>query len=105
MSDYTLTIENHPAQARHPITGKPLFRAGVPVPLFPDERSVRLDGVVIAYVSDKKNVLFIVPESRLGPIAAEAVALVERELGPVKKTTSVTEVEPDDDGEWEDEYE
>jgi len=52
-----LTLGNHPAQARHPDTGKPLFdNNGEPVPhkLVENQRSLRLEGYVIAYVIPKK---------------------------------------------------
>lgn len=75
MSSYQLTIENHPSQAAHPFTGEPLFDDdGKPVPLFPDQRSIRLDGRVIAYVANG-NAMFIVPRESLGVIADEAVEL------------------------------
>ena len=90
MANYELKITNHPAQARHPFTNEPLFdNDNNPVPLFPNERSVRLDGRIIAYVTEERNVLFIVPLERLGVIADEAKALVEKELGPVAKTAAV----------------
>ena len=86
---YELTIGNHPAQQRHPLTREPLFdEDGNPVPLFPDQRSVKLDGTVIAYVGknrqgDKWNVCFLHPHKALGVIAQEACDLVNSELGPV----------------------
>ena len=73
---YQLTITNHPAQAKHPFTGEPLFDSdGNPVPLFADQKAIRLDGRVIAYVNAVGKVLFIVPQNRLGVIAQEAIEL------------------------------
>ena len=51
--NYQLILANHPAQAR--FAGKPLFDDdGAPIPLFPDQRSIRLDGRVIALVSQSR---------------------------------------------------
>ena len=80
-TSYTLEIGDHPAQMRSPVTKEPMFKDGKPVPLFPNQKSVKLDGRIIAYVNEKHKVLFIVPESKLGPIAAEAIELVKKELG------------------------
>lgn len=77
--DYNLEIGEHPAQLR--VDGQPMFKDGKPVPLFPNQKSVRLNGQVIAYVNEKHKVLFIVPESKLGVIAQEAIELVKKELG------------------------
>jgi len=47
-----ITFRNHPAQARHPHTKQPLFtETGEPVPLFPDQRGIYLDGYLIGYCS------------------------------------------------------
>lgn len=92
---YTLTMGNHPAQARHPLSGEPMFDSdGEPVPLFPNERSVRLDGHVIAYVSEAGNIGYRIPSSRLGEaITSEIVELVAKEFKPVKKIASPPEVD------------
>ena len=82
MADYKLTIENHPSQARHPISDEPLFKDGKPVPLFPDQRSIKLDGTIIAYVNAAGKVMFIMPENKLpGTIADEALDLAASEYG------------------------
>ena len=48
-----IELKNHLAQARHPVTSKPLFDDnGTPVPLFPQQRSIWLDGVFIGYVCE-----------------------------------------------------
>lgn len=47
-------IRNHPAQARNPVTDEPLVdAAGKPVPLFPDQRSIYVDGHMVAYAQPK----------------------------------------------------
>ena len=93
---YSLTIENHPAQARHPFTSEPLVdNDGLPVPLFPDQRSIKLDGRLIAYVSNERKIMFLVPLGKLGVIAKEAEELVNKEMGAVQKVTSVREPAPE----------
>ena len=49
-----ITFRNHPAQARNSITGEPLEDIyGEPVPLFPDQRAIYVDGVMCGYCSSK----------------------------------------------------
>lgn len=89
---YQLEITNHPAQARHPFSKLPLVdNDGVPVPLFPDQRSIKLDGRIIAYVSEKRNISFLIPLGRLGVIAKEAEELVANQMGPVPNVNAVPE--------------
>ena len=99
---YKLTLENHPAQAVHPFNRQRLFDAdGKPVPLFPKQRSVKLDGRVIALVNESGHISFIVPLSKLGVIADEAKLLVGNEFGAVGKVFAIAErtipVEVDED--------
>jgi hypothetical protein len=91
---YEITLGNHPSQARHPVTNEPLTdKAGQPVPLFPDQASVKLDGFVIAYVSCNNNVQFLAPFSRLPQqLRDEVVALVENERGPIGKVSAPADV-------------
>lgn len=100
---YEITLGNHPSQARHPFTNEPLFdNDGVAVPLFPDQRSVMLDGRVIAYVSESRNVQFIYPvETLTQTVVDDARAHVEMVFGDVGKVTIVKPPvdDPDDDHE------
>lgn len=104
---FNLRLANHPAQARNPVTNAPLFDAdGVPVPLFPDQRSVYLDGFLVAYVNASGNISFIMPESKLtAPIVQAIRDLVSSEFTPagtVNHVPDLPEVEADD---WDDEEE
>lgn len=102
--ELNLTIGPHPAVASHPTRRKEkLTIDGKPVPLLPEHRSVRIDGIdgrVIAYVSSPKegrNLSFIIPAARLGPVVMEeARKLVEKELGPIGKVASPPEPQPDE---------
>ena len=99
-----LTLGNHPAQARHPVTSKPLFdRSGEPVPhkLVENQRSIRLDGFVIAYVIPTKNdtcrIHYLaryqaLPEACL----SEVRELVEREFMPVEGESKPIIVQADE---------
>lgn len=95
-----LEICNHPAQARHPATGKPLFDDGVPVPLFPNQRAIKLDGYVIAYVSPTLDVFFLGPIEKVGQAVVDAATeLVQRELGEpgsVKTPLAMEKIDADD---------
>ena len=105
MSNYKLTIENHPSQMRHPITQEPLFdKDGKPVPLFPDQKSIRLDGRIIAYmILETKKVLWIMPKHKLGPIADEGLELAEAFFGKVEGEHSPPEMEETVDDDVDDE--
>ena len=81
-AQYKLEIDSHPAQALHPFTKKPLFDDdGKPIPLFPDEKSIRLDGRIIAYVTKDRAIMWLYRRDKLGAIADAAVELVEKEFG------------------------
>lgn len=88
---YKLEICNHPAQARHPLNKKPLFKDDKPVPLFPKERCIKLDGTIIAYVNEHRKVMFLFPPSKLGTIQDEAIKLVRDQLGDPEKVVPMTE--------------
>ncbi len=96
MADFEVTIEPHPAQARHPNDkSKALTQDGKPVPLFPDERCIRLDGKLIGYVgnaSSGRAVMFIVPESKLTEAVTNAAkTAVVAEFGALGEVLSVPE--------------
>lgn len=105
MSDFELTIGEHPSRARHPNTGQTMLG----VPLFPDARGIYLDGVCIGYVSspaEGRNIGLTSPVKLLGQvIVAELRSLVESELGPVGGLAAPPEPTEtdDDDPEYEDE--
>jgi hypothetical protein len=70
-------LRNHPAIADHPFKkGEKLMDTnGNPVPLFPDQRALYMDGWLIAYVvpcDDGCKTLFIKPESILTKPVIEA---------------------------------
>lgn len=75
-----IELRDHPTQARHPITNEPLIgEDGRPVPAFPDDRSVWLDGVSIGYTSVTGPITLITAVSPT--IATAIIAHVESELG------------------------
>lgn len=90
---YKLTIGPHPAQATDPFTHKPLFDDdGVPVPLITDQKTVRLDGRVIAYISSG-GVSFIVAKNKLGAVYDEALALAETVAGKPGNVSAVPDMD------------
>jgi hypothetical protein len=96
---YELTLVNHPSQARHPFTKKPLFdNDDNPVPLFPGQRCVKLDGRSVAYVSEAGNIGFItasLPQAIVDDIAA----FVKREFIEPKNIVIPQPIEPDTEDE------
>ena len=78
-----LELRPHIAQARNPVTDQPLVDSeGQPVPLFPNQRSIFLDGALIGYVCEppKRGLAFIVrgvPEQ----VIEETKKLVALEFG------------------------
>lgn len=103
---FQIEFRNHPAQARHPFTKQALFDDnGKPVPLFPQQRSIWVDGVFCGYVGDPplRNVAITRPRSQLGEaLIAEIHQAVEREFGPGKVMAIVPEpidvpIEQDED--------
>ena len=96
-----LTIGKHPAQARHPVTNKPLFdNVGDFMPLLPDWRGVYLDGFCIGYVGPTGNIQFTMPINKIGQaVVDEALILVESEFVQVGKVAAPKEIpiDPEDD--------
>lgn len=92
---FNLQLTPHPSQARHPVTKQPWFdELGVAVPLFPDQRSIRLDGHIIAYVSEAGNIGFLAPFSRLPDgVKEQAQELVEKEFTKVNQVVAPPEVD------------
>lgn len=86
---YELTIGNHPAQARHPVTNELLFdNDGVAVPMFPDQKSIRFDGTIVAYVANG-NLLII--NSRLPSAIVDEMKDLAATLGDVNQVSTVPE--------------
>ena len=78
-------LRNHPAQADHPtIPGRKAFDdQGNPIPLFPDQRGVYLDGVCVGYVGDPPfhRISFIHHEAGTNEwVRTQAKILVEAEF-------------------------
>lgn len=98
-------IRNHPAQLS--IAGVPQYDDdGIPVPLFPDQKALTLDGRMIAYIS-KHGVSFTICLNRLGPVVHKAALEYVREnYGMVPKVSAVPDdrkiEEYDDDDESDD---
>jgi len=99
-----IEVKNHPAQAQNPVTGEPLKdEQGKPVPLFPDERSVWLDGKTVAYIGSPPNypLMFIVPAERLGSYVVDRIkeqVLVQTGRQPVKvSSVPVPSIESEDE--------
>ena len=66
------------------------------MPLFDDHFSILLDGVLIAYLMPKNNVVFLVPEKKLtSVVVADVLEFVQREKGPVNKH-ALPPMPPDD---------
>lgn len=73
---FKVELRNHLAQARHPFTKEPLFDdKGEPVPLFPEQRSIFVDGVFCGYVGEppKRGIMFTRPRSQLGEMLIKEV--------------------------------
>lgn len=68
-----ITIEDHPTPKLHPLTGEILMDGGKQVPAFPDQKCVKLDGAIIAYVLPNETVSFIIPKSKLGKKIVDSV--------------------------------
>lgn len=82
MSDYNLQLTAHPSVARHPTTNQPLEKDGVPVPLLPDFRAIRLDGRIIGYVNHRGQIAYKVPKANIpAAILDEVDAMVATEYG------------------------
>lgn len=101
-----ITLTNHPAQARHPLTKQPLFEAdGVtPVPLFPERRCIRLDGVSIGECHSQPGHPIGLTQAMDEYTKQQIIEFVEREVGrvtsmntPPDPTTLSTYLENEDD--------
>lgn len=91
-----VTLRNHPAQARHPVTDAPLFEEdGTPVPMITDQKTVMLDGFQVGYITvagpGRGNVQFTrhVPESLTQRIAEAA-----RAAAGIETATARTAIPP-----------
>lgn len=97
-TSYELKIDDHPAKARHPVTGEILVKDGKEIPLFKDQKCIKLDGRIIGYVLPNNSVSFIMPKSKLGEIANEAIAMAREQCGEVcYGFVSDTVDQPDED--------
>ena len=83
-----IELRQHPAQAQHPVTKKPLFdEHNDPVPLFPKQKSIWMLGddetpdVLIGYVSEPPalNVNIIKPPKFFG--SAEILENIREQIG------------------------
>jgi hypothetical protein len=94
MAEYKLTIENHPAQKRDPYTNEPLSKNGVPVPLWPDEHCIKLNGKqIIAFLNAEHRITFIISEQELGAaLVNEAEALRDATFGDSPASIAVPNV-------------
>lgn len=101
MGNYTFSIGNHPAQERLPFSNKPKFDDdGNPVPLFPDQKCLRLDGQLIAYIT-KGGLQFVVSRQELGSTYQEAVDFVESTIGEQPSIGAVPYMKDIDANEFE----
>lgn len=100
-----IEVKDHPARASHPITHEPLLDDnGNPVPLFPEEKSVWLDGSMVAYIGSPpgRALMFITPKERLGAYVVDRIReqVLVQTNHEVKKLVSVPE--PQDEPESDD---
>ena len=76
-----LTLTSHPTPAIDPDTRKILTDvAGVPLPAFPDQRAIRLDGVLIGYCGTKPQAPINLIRNYPTSVRDEIHKFVEREL-------------------------
>jgi len=96
-----ITLTNHPAQAR--FNGVPQFHEGKPVPMFPNSRAIRLDGMIVGYVEieEGKPISFIVSPNKLPQAMRDIIEVeVRKQLntsGPVAQVPERVEIDEDDD--------
>ncbi len=77
-----MELRNHPAQAQ--FKGKPLVdENGDPVPLFPDQRSVYVDGQCLAYCDSKPGGGIRFTEHVDPPVADAVEQYVRQHIGEV----------------------
>ena len=85
-----IELRNHPAQARHPITREPLKdEEGGPVPLFPNQRGVFLDGYCIGYVATHENAPVCLTQRMSESVRAAVRKRVNEELPQGEKPRAV----------------
>lgn len=91
-----IELRDHIAQARHPITREPLYHEGKPVPLFPDQHSIWLDGAMVGYVCGPPNynIAFIVPESQIPEFVRKLIVEQVRITVGVEKPNVMSVQEP-----------
>ena len=82
-----ITVEDHPTPKLHPLTGEILMDGGKQVPAFPDQKCVKLDGAIIAYVLPNETVSFIVPKSKLGTTIIDKV-MESLDFGKVESSST-----------------
>lgn len=81
---FELTLTDHPAIARHPIRKNEqlMDENGKPVPLLPDQKAIRMAGVMIGYVLPGNKISLIRPASQLtAPVVKAIEELVAAESG------------------------
>jgi hypothetical protein len=94
-----ITLTNHPAQVQ--INGVPQFHEGKPIPMFPNARAIRLDGMIVGYVEieDGKPINLNVGPTKL---PAHVKNIIEKEVRKQLKTTGpiaqvIDRIETDED--------
>lgn len=79
-TSYKLSVANHPAQKRHPFTGEPMVKDGQPVPMITNQKAIKLDNFIIAYVMlETGKICFIQPVERLGDTIVDDVKALAKE--------------------------
>lgn len=79
-----IELRNHPAQARHPVTGDPLFHDEAktqPVRLILDQKSIYLDGIHIGYCGTAADRPVSFTRRLPDAVTAEVVQLVTETYG------------------------
>lgn len=92
-------LRNHPSQARHPITKAPLTdESGKPVPLFPEMRSIYLDGKLIGYCQSRPGYPVSLIVNVSDGVRNSIFEFVESRIGRVESVNMPPEVSTDDKG-------
>ncbi len=81
-----ITLTNHPAQAQ--VKGVPQWHNGKPIPMFPDARAIRVDGLIVGYVEKNGPINFIVPPKALPEAMRRIVEEHVRETFPTAGAVS-----------------
>lgn len=92
-------LRNHPSALRDKVTGVPITLNGKPLPMFPSERGVYVNGICQGYVSTKpgSKVLFVRRQPEAVMIAVEAE--VSRLLGAAVKSVQPASLADKDEDE------